>query len=508
MNSSVQPRLSVLLIDDEAAGLQLRKLVLESTGYTVFSTSDSDEALSLFRRHDVDIVVTDHLLGRSTASDLASEIRRSKPYVPIVSLSGTSNSEEVLEYADYFISKGDGPHVLMATLDQIKREKLAATQPTAVGGKPIVPPDRATLQELLSAIVEDSTDAILSKTLDGIILSWNRAAEQLYGYTREEIVGESVAKLLPPDRPDEIKHILARLRRGEHITHFDTVRIAKDGRHVDVSLTISPVRDEHGHLVGASAIAHDITERKRTEEALRKAEKLALAGRMLTTVAHEINNPLESIGNVLYLLRKNPNLDASAIAFVETAQEELRRVADITRVTLGIQRGRSNEHELVDVTRLLDNVVTIYSRRAATIAVAIERKYRGDGCVFGSQGELRQVFSNLVVNAMDALSKMGSKLILSVRDAKSPTTGEMGIRVSICDNGSGIAPEHRANLFQAFHTTKGEQGTGIGLWVSRNIIAQHGGTIRLRSSVRPGRTGTCFSVFLPVGSRNPQGKTA
>jgi PAS domain S-box-containing protein len=505
MDSSIQQHLAVLLIDDEAAGMRLRKLVLESNGFTVFSSADSEEALSLFRRHDVDVVITDHLLGRTTAVDLANEIRRSKPYVPIVSLSGTSNSDEVLEYADYFVSKGDGPDALMATLNQITRTIVAGAQPQAVGRKPTVPPDRATLQELLSAIVEDSTDAILSKTLDGTILSWNRAAEDLYGYTREEILGDSVEKLLPPDRPDEIKHILARLKRGERISRFETVRVAKDGRHIDVSLTISPVRDESGQLVGASAIAHDITERKKTEEALRKAEKLALAGRMLTTVAHEINNPLESIGNVLYLLRKNPNLDAGATAFVEAAQEELKRVADITRVTLGIQRGQSMEHERVDITKLLDNVVTLYSRRAATIGVTIERKYKGDGAVIGSLGELRQVFSNLFINALDALTKTGSRLVLGVRNATDWATGENGVRVSICDNGSGITPERRANLFQAFYTTKGEQGTGIGLWVSKSIVLQHNGSIRLRSSVRPGHTGTCFSVFLP-SDRKPEPK--
>ena len=288
------------------------------------------------------------------------------------------------------------------------------------------------------------------------------------------------------------------MRRGERIFHFETVRVAKDGHKLHVALTISPIRDSAGRLVGASTIARDITELKNAEEALRKAEKLAVAGRMAATVAHEINNPLEAIGNILYLLRRSVERDPQALEYVENAQEELKRVGEITRLTLGMQRGSGERREPVQLTKLLDNVLTLYERKSVSLGITVTRDYRFDGTVSASRGELRQVFSNLVVNAMDAMAVAGDKLAVRIRPSKRWDTGMEGIRVIVSDNGPGIPPEHRAKLFNAFHTTKGEQGTGIGLWVSRNLITQHGGSIRLRSSATPGRTGTCFSVWLPL----------
>jgi len=320
----------------------------------------------------------------------------------------------------------------------------------------------------------------------------------MYGYTRQEMIGRPVTTLVPPDRPDEVKHILSRLKRGERIDHYETVRISKSGRRFEVALTISPIRAGQGRLVGASTIARDITEQKNAEEALRKAEKLALAGRMAATVAHEINNPLEAIGNILYLLRNAVELSPEATQYVDTAQQELKRVSEITKLTLGMQRGAPDTREPVHVTKLLENVLTLYERKTRSLGIEVERRYSYDGAVFGSTGELRQVFSNLIVNAMDALATAGDKLILSVRRARRWDTGAEGLRVTVIDNGPGIPPEHRPQLFQAFYTSKGDHGTGIGLWISKALVNKHGGTLQVRSSVVPGRSGTCFSAFFPL----------
>jgi two-component system, chemotaxis family, CheB/CheR fusion protein len=486
---------TVLLIDDEQAGLQLRKLVLESNGFSVFAATARGEALTLFKNHDVDVVVTDHLLGRATALELAATMKRLKPHIPIVSLSGTTNVDEALRYADHFIGKAEGPERLINTLERLFSEKASRT-PAEVAKTPVIL--NLPTHELLSAVVEDTSDAVLTKTLDGIVTSWNHAAELMYGYSRDEMVGKSVSTLLPPDRPDEVTHILSRLKQGERISHFETVRVAKDGRRLDVAITISPIRNSDGQLLGASTIARDISHHKRAEEALRKAEKLALTGRMAATVAHEINNPLEAIGNILYLL-KSSGLSPESRKYVELAQEELKRVSEITRLTLGMQRG-TDRRESVQLTKLLDNVLTIYQRKTLTLGVEITKSYKDQGVVVGSPGELRQVFSNLIVNAMDALATSGDRLVLRVRRSRRWDTGQVGVRVSVLDNGPGIPPEHRKNLFQAFYTTKGDQGTGIGLWTSVSIVHKHGGTMRVRSSVRAGRNGTSFSVFLPLGS--------
>jgi PAS domain S-box-containing protein len=492
----------VLLIDDEEAGLQLRKLVLESVGFNALTATTADEGMELFRLHDVDVVVTDHLLGRATAAGIAASMKRLKPHIPIVSLSGTINVEEALVYADHFIGKGEGAETLITALDKIllqqKKKTAIADNQTSMAQQSKI--GALPTQALLAAIVEDSCDAILSKTLDGTVTSWNHAAEVMYGYSREEMIGQPVAKLLPSDRPDEVSHILSRLKRGERIYHFETVRVAKNGRRLDVALTISPIRDGDGNLLGASTIARDVTAEKNAENALRKAEKLALVGRMSATVAHEINNPLEAIGNSLYLLRNSVPLDADARRYVDAANEELKRVSEITKLTLGMQRGLAERREPVQLTSLLENVITLYQRKSKALGIVVERKYSYEGTVIGSPGELRQVFSNLIVNAMDALATQGDKLILSVRRTTQWETGEPVVRVSILDNGVGISPEHRLQLFQAFYTTKGEQGTGIGLWVSKAIIKNHGGTLALRSSVQSGKSGTCFSVCLPLGT--------
>ena len=490
---------TILLIDDEPAGLELRGSVLESIGYRVLSAATAAEGRKLFRTRDVDVVVTDHLAG--SAKGLAPSMKRLKPQVTIVSFSGSAEPEQARRYADICIHKEEGPQALIGALDQIVSRMGSRIRPILPAAPKLTPPPAPPpTHALLATIVEDSSDAILSKTLDGVITSWNHAAELMYGYTKEEAIGSPIAMLLPEDRKDEIQHLLHRLSMGERICNFETVRVAKDGSKLNVLLTISPVRDSRKHVVGASTIARDITARKLSEQALQRTEKLALVGRMAATIAHEINNPLEAVNNILYLLRNTMDLSPDARKFILLASDELERVMQITQLTLSMQRGASRNPVSLQVTSLLDNVLTLYSGKTRKLEIKIVRHYRDDGVLTGFPVELQQVFSNLIVNAMDAMAIKGDRLVLGVRRAWRSETGEPGVRISVLDNGPGIAPEHTGLLFQPFYTTKGEQGTGIGLWVSRTLVEKHRGTLRMHSSVRPGRSGTCFSVFLPLGN--------
>jgi PAS domain S-box-containing protein len=494
---------TILLVDDEPAALEVRGHVLERLGYKVLSAKTGVEGLALFQSRDVDVVVTDHLAG--LAYGLASSMKRLKPHVPIISFSGSAEPEKTRTYADVCIRKEEGPQALIGALDEIVAKMGRTIKPARPGKQRLTPlPEHA----LLSTIVEDSCDAILSKTLDGVIISWNRAAELMYGYTKDEAIGSSVTMLLPDDRKDEFDRYMERLAGGERISNYESVRVAKNGSKLNVLLTISPIRDSGKHIVGASTIARDITAQKLAEQALQRAEKLALIGRMAATVAHEINNPLEAVSNILYLLRNSVQLNSDARKFVELACEELDRVMQITQLTLGMQRGSSRDPVSLEVTPLLENVLTLYVGRTKKLGIKVVRHYSEKGTLVGFPVELQQVFSNLIVNAMDAMSTRGDKLVLGVRRARRPKTGESGVRISVLDNGPGIAPEHIGHLFQPFYTTKGEQGTGIGLWVSRNIVQKHRGTLRVHSSVRPGRTGTCFSIFLPLGKANTMPKAA
>jgi len=345
----------------------------------------------------------------------------------------------------------------------------------------------------LSAIVESSDDAIIGKDLDGIITSWNRGAQRLYGYTPEEAIGKHISLIAPPEQADDIPNIMAMLRRGERIDHYETLRVTKDGKILNISLTISPIRNSRGELVGASAIGRNVTETRRAEAALRLSERLASVGRLAATITHEINNPLDSIGNVLHILAQQET-DEKTLDLIRLAQEELKRVGQIVRQTLAFNRSTSFPSELV-VKDAVEDVLDMYRQKIENADITVERRYTYAGKILAHSVEIRQVFANVIRNAVEAMS-MNGKLQVVVRAAHSwNDLKKAGVRVLVFDNGPGI-PEHvRDQLFNPFFSTKQEQGTGLGLWVSHQIVTRHGGTIRFRSVMGKG---TCFAVFLPL----------
>lgn len=489
----------ILCIDDEKSGLNLRRLILERNGYLVSTATTVPEALTLFNVSDFDIVVTDHLLGRDTGTAMAEEMKRLKPLVPIILLSGVAESPEGIESIDAYVSKAEGPESLLAKVNELVSRSRTATNINLAGSPPREFHTESERLQLLAAIVESSDDAIFSKRLNGTILSWNAAAEKMYGYPADEIIGRPVSILLPPDRPNEVDNILERLRRGEKVDHFETVRVAKDGHLLTVSLTISPIRDSSGRIIAASTIARDITRSKLAEQSMQNSEKLAVAGRMAATVAHEINNPLEAAGSALYLLAGSPSLDDDARQFLTIVQDELAKIRQTTTLTLGLHHRDAERPQAVKARELIDSIVVLYGRKLRTLNVAIDTRYDTDEPVNALPGELRQVLLNLIVNAADALEKSGDKLCIHVYESvnwANPT--QKGIRINISDNGCGIPVEKRAHIFEPFYSTKGSKGTGIGLWVSLGIVSKYGGKIRFRSSVSPKRSGTTFSVFLPI----------
>ncbi len=352
----------------------------------------------------------------------------------------------------------------------------------------------------LAAIVECSDDAIIATNLDGVIETWNRGAERLYGYAAAEAIGQPVTMLMPPDRVGEEPVILGRIRRGEHIEHYESVRRRKDGRLLDVSLTISPIVDEHSQIVGASKIARDISERKLAEAALIRSEKVAVAGRLAATLAHEINNPLQAVANLVSIWAQSSGLDAQSQAFAAMAESELRRVSHLTQQSLSFYR-ESTVPIPVNIEETIDSVLGIYEKRIDAKRIRVTRRYRSGGATINTYpGELRQVFSTLLLNAMEAVGEGG---IIDVRVRKAShwhNPAVQGVRFTISDNGIGISAANLPRIFEPFFTTKGENGTGLGLWVASGIVDRSGGSILTRSSVHPSKRGTCFSIFLPTRS--------
>ncbi len=352
-------------------------------------------------------------------------------------------------------------------------------------------------QMRLAAIVESSDDAIVSKDLNGIVTSWNAAAERILGYTAKEMIGRPITTLIPPElHPDEVE-ILRKIQAGERIEHFETVRVTKSGERIDVSLTISPVRSRDGKIVGAAKILRDVTMQKKLEAALRTTEQLASVGRLAATVAHEINNPLEAITNLIYLVLRHPDLPESVRGCLKMADEELNRVSHIARQTLGFYRDTTSP-VLVDVPEAIDEMLAIYQRRFSYRQIALRKRIAPGLRVRVLRGEFKQIVSNLVTNAIDASPK-GTTIEVRAWPSRHPVTGAQGIHLVVADQGTGIPEGIRRQIFAPFFTTKKDVGTGLGLWIVKSMLAKTGGWIRCRSRVAgPGvsASGTAMMVFL------------
>ncbi len=363
----------------------------------------------------------------------------------------------------------------------------------------------AQVQRQMAAMVESSDDAMFTGDVNGIIASWNRGAEQLYGYSAAEAIGMPVDVLGPPDRPEEVPEITKKVMRGEPIQHHASERIRKDGTPITVDISLSPIRNERGKVIGASSIAHDITAQRRAEEALRRNEKLATAGRLAAAVAHEINNPLDAVTNLIYLSRHHPDKHDQ---YLEMAEREVQRVAAVAQQMLGFVR-ESSQPSPLNVAATLDDVLKLYLRPLSEKHIRVVKRFDPAAEIHGFAGELRQLFSNLILNALDALDD-GGRLTLHVAPGHEWSNGHgtgvhrAGVRITIADNGSGIPQRDLPRIFEPFYSTKGEAGTGLGLWLSHGIVQKHEGSIRVRSRTTAGSSGTVFSVFLPDVAGKPQ----
>ena len=344
----------------------------------------------------------------------------------------------------------------------------------------------------LAAIVASSNDVIVSKNLNGIITSWNDAATRVFGYAPEEMIGASILKLIPEHLHSDEKTIIESIRAGQRIEHFETVRLAKDGSLIDVSLTVSPIKDEEGRVIGASKILRDVSSRKRMEQSLLQAEKLAATGRMAATIAHEINNPLEAVMNLLYLLRAKIT-DEEGRGFLETAEDELGRVSHIAKQTLGYYREHAAA-SLASLSDIAEAALAVYEPRCIASGITVRRSLGPSTKVMLRRGEMMQVISNLIANAIYAMPA-GGTLSVSVCDASS--AGE-GIVLAVEDDGAGIAPKDLPKVFEAFFTTRATVGTGIGLFVAKQFVEGHGGRIDIESSCSSDSHGTIVRVFLPL----------
>lgn len=352
----------------------------------------------------------------------------------------------------------------------------------------------------LSAIVESSHDAIISKTLDGIVTSWNSAAASLYGYTAEEMIGQPIMRLVPPERSEEVQQILTRLRRGERVKQLETVRARKDGTRIDVSLTVSPIKDSRGRLVGGSTIARDITQRRRAEQEIQ--EGVRRRDQFLAMLSHELRNPLSAVRTATRVLN-SPNIDgttaAEACRVVDRQTLHMTRLLDdlldVSRIT---QKKIKLRRSLIDLRDTVEDAVqsvrALANEHRIEINVAVP-----DGPVWvkGDAVRLQQVQANLLTNAIKYSPEAEHVRFELSHDGNSAL-------IRVVDNGSGIAPEMLGRIFDIFVQSdetldRAEGGMGVGLTLVHKLVELHGGTV-IAQSAGLGR-GSTFEVRLPLADQ-------
>lgn len=351
----------------------------------------------------------------------------------------------------------------------------------------------------LTVIIENApVGIVLADAPSGKLILMNRRAEEILGHAMipaPDVSSYSQYQSLHPDgRPlQPMEHPLARATAGEVIRNEEYRYARPDGTETWIRSSAAPLRDKQGKIIAGVLVFSDIDEQKQAQEALLRSEKLAAAGRLAASISHEINNPLESITNLLYLALMDDRLSADTREYLNQAEQELSRVSQITTQTLRFYR-QTTHPTSADLGTLLDSVLRLLRGRVSNSDVEIVKEYRAKQQLYCFEGELRQVFTNLIGNALDAMAGRPGRLIVRTSETQNRATGEPGIRVTVADTGSGINPETLKHIFEPFYSTKGNRGTGLGLWVSKEIIGKHKGIVRVRSRVG---FGTVFSVFLP-----------
>ncbi|HWB60982.1 MAG TPA: ATP-binding protein [Chthoniobacteraceae bacterium] len=356
---------------------------------------------------------------------------------------------------------------------------------------------------LWQAIVDSSDDAIVTKNLSGIIMSWNAGATRIFGYTAEEIVGKSILTILPPDRKDEERHILERLRRGERVDHFETIRVRKDGSLLNVSLTISPIKNSAGEVIGASKIARDITAQKKAMDQLAKAnEQLrkanTLKAEFISTLSHELRTPLNAILGWTQILRSDPSPEdlSEGLTIIErnlrVQSQLIEELLDMSRIEAGKVLLDIQKLDLASViAAAMDVVASAAAGKNIRLTTAISSV---EGVVMGDKNRMQQIIWNLLHNAIKFTPKNG-RIHVTLERINSH------VEIAVADNGIGIAPEFFSHIFERFSqidasTTRTHGGLGLGLSIVKNLVELHGGTVQAKS---PGlNQGSTFIVSLPL----------
>ena len=351
--------------------------------------------------------------------------------------------------------------------------------------------------ELWRMLFDQNLAGVFCSTVDGQMMECNLSFARIFGYNSPAEISLRPGGEYYFDVADRQSYV-EKLRAAGSVRNLELTLRKKDGTAVTILENVTLLPAESGQPEAMLGTVIDITERKQAQEALLRAEKLAAVGRLAASMAHEINNPLEAVTNTLFLARTHSEVTPALRELLLLAEQELSRVASITRQTLGFFRGAS-EPATSSVADILEDALALYQSKIRVRNIRLVKEVHFNGLIHARPGELRQAFSNLVANALDAVPD-GGDLMLRVSRGRDWRTGMPGVTVTVADSGLGIEPQHRKRIFEPFFTTKRDTGTGLGLWLTREIVLRHSGRIRFRTNSRPGRSGTTISIFLPTAS--------
>lgn len=473
----------ILVVDDREEGRYILSRILVGAGYSVIEAKSGREALEKVLL-DPALVALDVRLPDMVGYEVCRRIKANPQTanIPVLQSSAVFTSSEsrveALESgADAYLVQPIEPTVLIATVRALLRLREAEAL------------------SRLSAKQWQSTFDALSEGValldnDWNVVRCNRAMSQLMQKPFGAIEKRDVRSLLRETLNLELNEkTMSRIERESQL-----------GRRW-FSIRIDLIHDD-GSPRGAILIVTETTDKKLAEEALRFTERLAAMGRLANSIAHEINNPLEAITNLLYLLKIGKH-DAETNEYIEMASTELERVSRITKQTLAFNR-ESNQPVEIPVAEIIDGVVTLYAPQFNSKRINVVRRYEASPTVSGFPGELRQVFSNLLRNAMEATPPDGNLTVHVYPSVDWKEMSRSGVRISVADSGVGIPEDVRLHIFEPFFTTKQLKGSGLGLWLTLGMILRHQGRITVRSTTVSGKSGTCFSIFLPTQMRENQ----
>ncbi|MGD0156223.1 MAG: CHASE3 domain-containing protein [Terracidiphilus sp.] len=345
-------------------------------------------------------------------------------------------------------------------------------------------------------------DAVIATDRSGKVAFLNPVAEAMTGHKLSDAQGKGIAEVFPIcnemtglPAEDPVKRVVEAGAVVGLANH--TILKPGDGRTIPIEDSAAPIRDDRGDLIGVVLVFRDVTAERKSEEVLRKAEKLAAAARLSATMAHEINNPLAAVMNLLFLAQSEPDTPPSVSLQLTQAEQELQRVAHITRQTLGFYR-ESGTNERVDIAAIVESVLKLYGNKLEAKNIAVKRSFDGCPPAEGVVGELRQAVSNLIANAIDAVEE-GGAIAVGVHTAPGDDGGML--EITVVDDGPGIAEDHLDRIFEPFFTTKKDVGTGLGLWAAKSIVERHGGRIcACPQNQGDGAHGATFTIQLPCAA--------